>query len=83
MVVKKYFKQSTTLDDYVRGIKNQSFIGSLPPNQPYLLHQQNTQHIHVQILVFIDTPAKSFPYLLLFRRYYGGYLNDLGWKIYV
>lgn len=72
----KYFKQSKTLDDNVTGIKNQSYIGSLPPNQPYLLHQENTQHIHVPILVFIDISAKSFTRNHFHIYYYSG--NTMG-----
>lgn len=59
-MVVKYLQQSTTFDDYVMGIKHQSYIGSLLQTNPiFCTDKTHTQHLHVPILVFIDTPAQG------------------------
>lgn len=64
----------------------------LDPSSKPTLYFVPTKHIHntntcTNTCIYRHTSntihKESFPYLLLFRQYYGGYLNDLGWKIYV
>lgn len=76
-MVVKYLQQSTTFDDYVMGIKHYSYIGSLLQTNPiFCTDKTHTQHLHVPILVFIDTPAIPFTRNHFHIYYYSG--NTMG-----